>query len=116
MPSHPTERRSGDQKPPTFVMQALTGLTVKQRNVLFYWALGLITVPSLGLLLLFVTPVVVTWPVVVVFSLPVFTGVFLLSPPLAFKLVDTVLKGVASIVPKMRDLIHRDRRESNGPE
>jgi len=114
MPSQPTERRSGGQKPPTVVMQALSGLTEKQRNVLFYWALGLISVPSLALLLLFVTPVAVTWPVVVVFSLPVFAGVFLLSPPMAFKLVDSVLKGVASIVPKLRDVIHRDRRESNG--
>lgn len=113
MPSQPTERRSGSHKPPTVVMQALDGLTPQQKNVLFYWALGLITVPSLGLVLLFVTPLAVTWPVVVVFSLPVFTGVFLLSPPMAYKLVDTVLRGIAAIVPKLGSLIHKDRRNGD---
>jgi len=72
--------------------------------------LGLISVPSLGMVLLFVTPIDVTWKVVVVFSVPLFAGVFLLSPPMAFKLVDMVLKGIASLVPRIGKLIHKDRR------
>ena len=112
MPSHPTERRSAGFKPPTVAMQALSDLSPQQKNVLFYWALGLISVPSLALFAIFLVPGVdITWKVVVLFSIPLFTGLFLLSPPMAFKVLDSVLKGVAAIVPKLRGAIHKDRRD-----
>jgi len=95
-------------------MQALDGLTLQQKNVLFYWALGLISVPSLALFLLFVTPLALTWKLVVLFSIPLFTGLFLLSPPMAYKVLDAVLRGVAAIVPKLGGLIHKDRRNGDG--
>ncbi len=114
MPSQPTERRSGSHKPPTVVMQALDGLTPQQKNVLFYWALGLISVPSLALFLLFVTPLTLTWKLVVLFSIPLFTGLFLLSPPMAYKVLDAVLRGAAAIVPKLGGIIHKDRRNGDG--
>ena len=113
MPTQPPERRSAGFKPPTVAMQALDNLTPQQKNVLFYWALGLISVPSLGLLLLFITPLALSWKLVVLFSIPLFTGLFMLSPPMAFKILDSVLKGVAAIVPKLRDTIHKDRRDDD---
>jgi len=108
-PEH--ERRSVEHaRPPTVVMQSFDDMTPKQKNVLFYWALGLITVPAFALLLMFVTPVVVTWPVVVVFSLPIFCGLFFLAPGAAVWILDMVLKRIAKIVPKIGAKIHRDRR------
>lgn len=108
------ERRSGSGKPPTVVMQALDGLTPQQKNVLFYWALGLITVPSIALFAIFLVPgLTITWPLVVLFSLPVFTGIFLFSPPMAFKFLDAVLRGLAAIIPKLRGAIHKDRRDDD---
>ncbi|MCK5652561.1 MAG: hypothetical protein KAJ42_14330 [Gemmatimonadetes bacterium] len=95
-------------------MQALGNLTPQQKNVLFYWALGLISVPSLALFAIFLVPgVAITWKVVVLFSIPLFTGLFLLSPPMAFKILDSVLKGIAAIIPKLRETIHKDRRDED---
>ena len=114
MPSH--ERRSVETRPPTVVMQALDNLTKKQKNVLFYWALVLISAPLVTGLVLVISPFAVTWTVVVVLVLPVFAGIFLLSPPMAYKLVDMILRRLGSLMPRLGKLIHKDRRDNDEPD
>ena len=32
---------------------------------------------------------------------------------MAFKILDSVLKGIAAIIPKLRETIHKDRRDED---
>lgn len=107
------ERRTHeDERPPTVAIQAFKNLTPQQRGVLFYWALGLISVPALGLLLIFILEIEVTWKLIVVFCLPMVSGFFVLSPGMTAKILDLVLRGIAGIIPSLGKVIRPERRTS----